>query len=272
MVKSMSKSVWKKVVYRSPLQYIIDFPIREYDLTKANISVLRDANAITEDLYQYLYNCPKDERNIIIGKMIGKNTDIETVRKAGIESARRVFMEINNLDDNDILAIRNDAMVVLSDRPMKLDITDRVKFRLESSYRSYYRLGMLDMYYDFDPINKIEILDIKGLGETAISLHANYMLDFLKEIFYCAQLEGVGTAIDILSKFYSDYINLKLDVGYYRELVSQSRYRLNRSFTTYQTIEMDVASESDKKYLDISYNANILMTLNKMLATSYFAK
>lgn len=268
----MSKSVWKKVSYKSSIQYVIDFPIREYDLTKANISVLRDANAISEDLYQYLYACPKDERNITIGKMIGKNTQLETVRKAGIENARRLFMEINNLDDSDILAIRNDAMVVLSDRPMKLDITERTKFRLEGSYRSFYRLGMIELYYDFDPINKIEVLDIKGLGENSIPLHADYMLDFLKELFYCAQLEGLGTAINILSQFYDNYINLRLEVGYYRELVSGSRYRLNRSFTNFQTIEMDWATERDKKYLDISYNANLLITLNKMFASNYFAK
>ena len=268
----MSRSVWKKVSYRSPIQYIIDFPIREYDLTKANISVLRDANAITEELYQYLYNCPKDERNILIGKMIGKNTEIEAIRKSGIENARRVFMEINNLDDDDILAIRNDAIVVLSDAQMRLDITERTHFRLENAYRSFYKLGVADMYYDFNPITKIEILDIKGLGNESIPLHTEYMLDFLKEIFYCAQIEGVGTAIDILSKFYDDYINLRLDIGYYRELVPGSRYRLNRSFTSYQTLEMDMAANYDKKYLDISYNANILLTLNKMLASSYFAK
>lgn len=270
MVKSMNRSVWKKVSYRSPIQYIIDFPIREYDLSKANISVLRDANAISEELYQYLYNCQKDERNIIIGNMIGRDTRIETVRKTGIENARRVFMEINNLSDDDILAIRNDAMVILSDRPMKLDITDRTKFRLEGAYRSFYKLGMADMYYDFDPINKVEILDIKGLGKYSIPLHSEYMLDFLKEVFYCAQLEGVETAIGILSKFYNDYINLNLSIGYYRELVPGSRYRLRREFTSYQSIEMDFATERDKKYLDISYNANILLTLNKMLASSYF--
>lgn len=268
----MSRSIWKKVSYKSPVQYIIDFPIREYDLSKANISVLRDANAISEDLYQYLYNCPKDERNILIGKMIGKNTEIETIRKNGIENARRVFMEINNLDDDDILAIRNDAMVILSDAQMHLDITERTHFRLENAYRSFYRLGMVEMYYDFNPITKIEILDTKGLGKESTSLHTEYMLDFLKEIFYCAQMEGVGTAIDILSKFYNEYINLKLDVGYYRELVPGSRYRLNRGFTSYQTLEMDMAANYDKKYLDISYNANILLTLNKMLASSYFAK
>lgn len=268
----MSRSVWKKVSYKAPIQYVIDFPIREYDLSKANISVLRDANAITEDLYQYLYSCPKDERNIIIGKMIGKNPEIEAIRKSGIENARRVFMEINNLEDDQILAIRNDAMVVLSDVPMRLDITDRVKFRQEGSYRSFYRFNMVEMYYDFDPINKIEILDIKGLGDHAIPLHAEYMLDFLKEIFYCAQLEGVDMALDILSNFYKKYIGLELDIGYYRELIPSSRYRLNRSFTTYQSIETEIATNRDKQYLDISYNANVLTTLNKMLATSYFLK
>lgn len=267
----MSRTLWAKVNYRSPMQFIIDIPIREYDISKANISVLRDANAISESEYNYLYNCPKEKRNTLVGLMISRNTKIEQVRKTGIESARKTFMEINNLDDKDILAIRNDSLMVLSDRPMILDITERVKFRLEGSYRSFYHLGFVDYYYDFNPITNTEILDIKGLGEEGIALHEKYMLDFLKELFYTAQIEGIPSAISLLSNFYNNYIRRRLDVGYYRELNSRSNYKLNiNSIAFAGGIELDKATRFDLRDIDINYNLNILLTLNKIFSSVYF--
>ena len=87
--------IWDKVLYRANIQYLIDTPIYEYDLSKANINVLRDKNAISEDLYQYLYQAPKLERNIMMGKMRAKNPHLTEILKEGIEEARKFFITKN---------------------------------------------------------------------------------------------------------------------------------------------------------------------------------
>lgn len=262
------RDLWRKSHYISNIGYLIDVPIQEYDISKANINTLRDANAISEEQYQYFLHCPKIEREIEIGKMQGRDASINPIIKNGIENARRIFMEINGIDDSQILAIRNDAIMVMGDRPMRLDITDRVKFRLDAEYRSFYKLQFAFMYYNFDLISKKEVLDIKGLGEASVSLHRSYMLDFFAELFYTAQIEGIEPAIKLLSIFYSKYINKELDVGYYRELNPQSAYKIDKRFVGCESIYTDYMP--DLKPVDISFNEKILRDLSRMYASIYF--
>lgn len=265
-------SLWKEKNYISNIKFIIDRPIVEYDISKANISVLRDAGAISEDQYAYLYNCPKDERSIIVGKMQRDDRNVTNILNDGIANARRVFMENNGIQDSEVLAIRNDSITVLSDRCMNTNITDRVQFRIAGSYRSYYKLiRNIELFYDYDLVSNKEVLDAKGLGDAHI-LHRNFMLEFLSEIFYQAQLDNVETALSTISNFYNQYIHRELDIGYYRELNSQSCYRLNSEFTMLGYIMANNLSNEEKQYLDIGFNAQILCTLVSYLSSIYFNK
>ena len=121
--------IWDKVLYRANIQYLIDTPIYEYDLSKANINVLRDKNAISEDLYQYLYQAPKLERNIMMGKMRAKNPHLTEILKEGIEEARKFFITKNEFLDSDILSIRNDAITTIGREAKIQAVSERVVFR-----------------------------------------------------------------------------------------------------------------------------------------------
>ena len=48
-VKVGMNHLWDKDRYSAKIEFIIDNFIREYDITKANISVLRDANVLSEE-------------------------------------------------------------------------------------------------------------------------------------------------------------------------------------------------------------------------------
>lgn len=263
--------LWEKSNYQSNIHYLIDIPIQEYDISKANINVLRDKCILSEEQYQYFLRCPKLEREIAIGKMQGADPSISLALKDGITSARQIFIETNNIKDQDILSIRNDAIMVIGDKLIKTDITDRVKFRLTGNYRSFYKINRLYMYYNFDLISKTEILDIKGLGEKGIALHKYHMLEFLSELFYTAQIDGVKEAIKLLSNVYSQYLEYRLDVGYYRELNEISRYKLKNEISLFNTLYIDNATNYDKmRYIDISYNEQIFRYLNRIYASIYF--
>ena len=262
-------NLWDKPNYKSNIQFLIDIPIREYDISKANINVLRDANILSEDQYQYFLHCPKLEREIAIGKMQGNDPSISLTLKEGITNARRVFMEMNAINPSDVLAIRNDAIMVIGDRYMKTDITDRVRFRLSGDYRSFYRINRMHLYYNFDLITKTEVLDIKGLGDLGVALHKNFMLEFISELFYTAQIEGVEMAIKLLANVYTQYINKSLSIEYYRELNEMSRYKL-LNMSNFSSWYLESASEYHKKLLDISYNEQIFRELNRIYASIYF--
>lgn len=264
--------IWEKVNYRSGIQFLIDYPIREYDITKANISVLRDTEVISEEQYQYFLQCPKLEREIAIGKMKGVNPSISSIEKEAISNARRIFIELNQIQDSEILEIRNDSICVIGNRPItNLQITSRVFFREDGRYTSYYHLGDLHLFYYANMIENAELLKIKGIGDLAYSLHHDYMIDLLKELFYTAQFEGVREAIPLLSTVYSNYNNLDMDINYYREFNSQSKFRL-KDMSGFDTFYMDYAQPFHKPLIDISYNSNILRQLNSMFASVYFGR
>lgn len=268
--------VWERTNYRADLQFLIDGTIREFDITKANINILRDANVISQETYMYLSQCPKMERQIYVGKLEGSNSEVVRILKNGIANARRVFMEANGIQDHEVLAIRNDAIMVIGNRPITtLNISERVAFREAAKYTSFYHVNYLDFYYYCNRVDEVEILDIKGIKDKdngALELHRHFMLEFLCTLFYCAQIEFLQDAITLLSCFHDNYINRRLPIEYYRELNSQSKYKLIPDMSTKWEYYLDYATEYDKFHnLDISYNEEILRKLNSMLASVYFA-
>lgn len=268
--------LWQKANYRSDIQFLIDTNIYEYDISKANISVLRDANVLSEEEYQYYYQAPKNIREIAIGKLQGRNPEVTSILKNGITNARRIFQESNNIKDSEILAIRNDSMTIIGRPAEYLNATDRVAFRMSGFYTSFYKINYQDYFYMYDVVNQTEDLAIKGLGDKGIELHKYYMLEFLLELFYSAQIEGVKTAIMLLQMFYNNYISRLLDINYYRELNPQSMFKLlfsdQHKRLTMSNIYADILVDRDKRYIDIGYNEAILRYLNSIYASIYFGQ
>lgn len=270
----MSNSLWQKHTYISNTEFIIGVLIREFDISKANISVLRDANILSEQQYQYYLCCDRMERQIAIGKLQGSNPEVVEILKAGILNAKRVFMEANNIDDSEILYIRNDAICIVGDRYIsRLQITDRVAFRESARYTSFYRFGSVHLLYYYDVINQKEHMDVKGLGNddsSALSLHKDFMIDFLSELFYTAQVEGIQNAIKLLAIVYQDYISMKMNIRYYREFNSMSNYKLKSDFSSISTLYLREATEWHKPLIDISFNESLFRHLNKIFASIIF--
>lgn len=267
----MSSTLWQKANYAAKIQYVIDSTIREFDISKANISVLRDANVLTEDQYQYYLKAPRMERQIVIGKLQGSDSRITNILKDGITNAKKVFMQTNSIQDSEILYIRNDAIAIIGPRVINnLAITSRVSFRESARYSSFYRFNAIDMLYFYDPVTNTERLDLKGLGDEGVELHKKFMLDFLCELFYRAQIDGVQEAISLIQTFHKNYVDMQLPIEYYRELNSQSRYKLLPSVSMYSSIYMDYATDYHKRYLDISYNEALLRHFNRIFASIYF--
>lgn len=266
----MSRTLWQKSHYAARIEYIVDSTIREFDISKANISVLRDANVLSEEQYQYYMNCPRMERQIAIGKLQGSNPKISEILKSGVLNAKKIFMESNSIDDSDILYIRNDAIAIIGQKLIRnFIISEHVTFRQSAIYTSFYRFNSIDFLYFYDPVTNTEVLDVKGLGEGGVQLHKEFMLEFLSELFYCAQMEGIQKAIQLLQNVHQNYLKGQLSIGYYREMNPGSRFKFNASMSMYSTVYMDYAPECYKRYLDISCNDSLLRYLMRVYASIY---
>ena len=106
-------------------------------------------------------------------------------------------------------------------------------------------------------------IDIKGIGdETKVQLHQNYMLSFIGSVLLTYERAGVIDSIHLIEDFYNDYLARRLDIGFYRELNSTSLYKIINSGYYLEDI-------SDINVIDISYNANIIRELWKIIISKY---
>lgn len=274
--------LWQKENYTIDADFIIGSFIEELDIEKCNINVLYNANIIDLDTYNYLYSADKHYREVWVGNNILKdNPNNNKILSDGITEARRRFFEALNLEDSDIVSIRKDSIFFIDkqSRFMGNGIVDipfdksPIRFRQKGIYTSFYKLKRrLIALYNNGRIPP-ESLSIAGIGDDNLLLHEKYFSDFLKALFQTAEFRGTEEAINLLKIFYMNYINLRLDIGYYREYNSFSRFRLNR-FSMYpnQDFMLDDVSEESKMSIDISYNENILRTLMKIYSTKYLSE
>lgn len=262
----MDKPLWEHTSFTSPANYILDARIVEYDIEKANISVLLDSGIITEEQYNMYYAMDKMEREIAIGKLQLKNRKVSDMLKLGITKARKHLCERLNLDYTNVLSIKNDAIFVLSSGfDLGLDyiqVSPHVRFRRKGVFRSYYKLARKEFFYDYNPISRQHVIDIKGLGDYAIGLQNNFMIAKFCDLFYIALSKGSRAALVELTKFYNSYMSKELPINYYRRLDSNCRYDLI-NVSEYANYQADYLLLEDKRNIDIGYNAKLLATLSQ---------
>lgn len=252
--------IYEYINYDSGLDYIISQYIREYDISKANINILYKYNILNKDKYEYFLKCPREERQISIGLMIKDNKNINNILKKGICRAREDFIKSNNIKENEILSINNDAIFLINKIPEYTKF-DNIEFKNKHTYTSFYKINKTKLYYFYDKINNVEILDVKGIDKNKLVLHENYLLDFLKVCFDSAQSEHINETLDLIITFYNNYLNLNLDLGYYREFNTLSDFKIKSDISGINVIRAQFLEEFNKKDIDIGYNLNFIRTL-----------
>lgn len=248
--------------YTLDIDNIISQYIREYDIQKANINILYKYNKIDNDLYNELINSDRMTRQIKIGLLIRDNPSLGKTLEKGLCEARRLFIESNNIEDDEILSIKKDAIFLINKIP-KITEFGNIKFVNKNIYTSFYKLEKhTHAFYYLDKFNGTEILDIKGISDDILPIHENHFIEFLKVVFESAQTESPVETLDIIINFYKQYIELKLDKEYYREFNAGSKFRFKSNFSQITTYTSDyLLNDSNKPYLDISYNMEIIRNL-----------
>lgn len=256
--------LYEKVNYNSNIPYIISNFIREYDISKANINVLLKYKCITQQQYDYFYNLNRNSRQVQIGLLLKKNPKYVTILQKGIVEAKKQFFESNNIKDEDVLCIKNDAIFLINKIP-KYTKFDNIEFLCKNTYTSFYKLNRLELYYFFDALTNYEKIDIKGMSKEAQNVHKDHFLEFLLVVFNSALFELPEQTLQIIISFYNKYLNLDVDIEYYRQFDSESRFLLKQT-TRYNVYKVDYVQEKDKNSVDISYNLNIIRELYKIFS------
>lgn len=270
MDSSMMK-IWEMSNYSSPINFLTSSFIREYDLSKANISSLLYKGVITEEEYKKYYSMDKQHREIAIGLLELKNPRISTIKKEGITEARKLLFESNNIANHEVLEIRNDAVFVINRdlEHMKFDIFD---FKLKNLYQSYAFINkQLSIYYAFDSIHGVDMIDIKGIKDEKLEIFRSNFIQFLCDVFYKLQCETIESTLEFITDFYQRYVKLELPKEFYREFNSFQSYKICSNNVGFEYGMNDIREE-DKKYLKIDYNQYIIRVLFKYISELYFSK
>lgn len=248
--------------------------IQEYDIRAANISMCREYGIIDDENYNYMLSINKQFREEFIGLQIKKEkeeSDNSSAYEAsltyrtiydGIKNAKIQLFTANNILPSEVVRIANDAVYV--NRPNLLMYTkfgNFIEFKLKMIAHMAIKLMPSLIIFFWTDNNGINI-DVKGINDEAKLLHQNYMLSFIGSVLLTYERAGIMDAIHLIQDFYKDYINRNLDKEFYREFNGNSFYKIINS--DYSLYEIDDISK-----IDISYNANLITELWKILLSKY---
>ena len=249
--------------------------IMEYDIKAANISMLRESNIISDELYRYLLAIDKQNRERFIGWQIKKEIEESKNRSAidgsityrtiyeGITNAKIQLFEANNILPNEVVRISNDAVYINRSSDLSVfKFGDYIEFKQKMIADNAIKLSSTLIIFYWNNTNGLN-LEVKGIGDKQKALeHQQYMLSFIASVLLTYERAGTLDAIHLIEDFYNDYINRKLPKQFYKELNSFSMYKIINS--GYYLLDID-----DINLLDISYNGNLIRELWKIIMTRY---
>jgi hypothetical protein len=252
--------------------YELDIPyysgyIVEYDIRKANINALRSRGVIDDSLYNMLFNADKQFREVYVGNMIKANPDIYKEIQIGIIDAKAQFFKANNIKNEEVLSIKNDAVFVLSSRKMKTQF-DLYEFANKGYYTFYFKSLKKQFFYRFDKHTNTDIIEVKGISEEKLVYHKDFFLKFLLDVFYTIERSSIEETLSYCNQFYEQYVSKRLDIHFYRELSPDNAYRITR--TDGRSYGISYAEPQYLDLIDINYNLRIIRDLINVVNMIYF--
>lgn len=266
----MPSSLWERVNYKTNVKHIENRYIYEYDIAKANISALLYGKRISEDEYNRFLSMDKNQREREIGLWIRNDNTVYKCISDGIKYAKHQLVFSNNIEDYEILSIKNDAIFTL--RELYNTEFGPFKFVPKNVYSIYMQLQELEIYY----IDNLEeggytstTIDIKGINDEKIPLHTGGILDTICDTCFMIQRGNDYQVIQYLMDVYEKYINRVLPINYYRSFDSSSTFSVQTQTLNFRT---DLADETMVGYLNIDRNLSILRDLLSIVSDIYHAK
>lgn len=264
----LNSQLYNSTVYKPQVPYIINTFIYEYDLSKANINTLLSQGVITKEKYDNLYYMNRNERQIQIGLMIRENKDIGKAIKDGIRDAKRMLFDTNNIQDWEVLTIKNDAVFIIG-RELQHTKFGNYNFIQKNKYTIYLQLNEYEIYYydRFDPQGQLDInIDVKGLNDSLLPLHEHGILELICYVCFELQRGSIGDVLSYVTNLYQDYLFRRLPLEYYREFNFKSQYVIKTEFSIFY---FDHISKDNIQYIDINCNLQLIRTLIQIISSIY---
>lgn len=248
----MSSKLYKRDTYLNKgIPFIFNTVIYEYDIRHAGISISKELKLLPKNTLDRIEKKSKNKKEISIalGKIQRSNKEFKEELSRGFEKMREKFFEANDLNDSDILSIKKDAIFAFK-QCNNLDYGE-VSFSLKNKYSSFIYTGLYELYYN------VLQLDVKGIDDKNIFPHKDYIIEFIKTVFYKREFEGKEAALRYIRVMADRYKRFELEVEFYRNFDKNGLYKSKDGEVLYSDITKTLLSE-----VDISYNwQNIFVPL-----------
>ena len=230
------------------IEYLFGDEIVEYDIKSAGFNIIKKYNLLSSCRIEYLETLPKESRNKQIGLYKREDKKLDRDMKEHIKEMRKLFIQSNDIGDNEILSIKNDAIYLINRVPEHVKF-DNILFVRKNVYSSYLYLNKFEIYMNKD------IVHLKGINDIELINHKDYMLDFMKEFSKLMENStSQSQQIRYIKEFANAYRNKELDNGYYRELNQESLFRPKENISFMQSLIGYTEYGGDLDKIDISYN------------------
>lgn len=228
--------------------HLYNVEIMEYDMRNAGLSLCKLYKLLPESTIQRLERMDKLSRTIQLGIMQREDADFRKAHSQAFIDGRKLFFEANGLEEANVLSIKKDAIFTMK-RCQHVEFNELV-FVNKNRYTSFYKFGQYEYYYF------AEGLDVKGISDDRLHLHADYMLSALHEFMYLMENVKIEKIIRYIKEFTYLYKTMQLSVGFYRELNSECCYRLKDFLEESYVVE----EINDKSLILPNYNFNTYLT------------
>lgn len=246
--------------------------IIEYDMRDGGLSIIKEDKLLPPNLIEKFSKMEKGiKRNAAIGKLRYKKeyADIPAKQNAAFTKYRLLFGEFNELEDEDILSIKKDA-IFSKKYCYHLKIGQYIEFAEKHIYQAYLYIKVqdpkgtknLEFYW-----SENGRLDVKGIDDKILDkYHRDYILKVIWRVLrYMVYFDKKG-AIEYLVNFMDDYKMRRLPMEYYRTFNDDSIYPIN--FEGRQMVWTDVGKDQIHD-IDISYNyIHIFTAILRVIASN----
>jgi len=254
----MSATLANQHIYTNENLGLVKSIIREYDMREAGFSLIKEYQLLKKSKIEYLENnFTKQERTIEIGKLQSSDKNLARNMMDAFREARREFCDLNEIENEDILSIKKDAIFIIKKQCKHLKIGKNIEFSMKNRYSSYCYLNKVEIYYSVWN----DEFDVKGVtNKDHLLLTHIYSIIKLNE-----KVNNKEIVFKNLQNLRLKYLEKKLPLEYYREINPNNGYRFLEKYGRYtpyvDEIDRDILDD-----IDISFNyINFIVPLISIL-------
>lgn len=240
------------------IKYIKNNVITEYDMKEAGFNLLKRINTFNNEELVYLESLTKEKRTIAIGKYLKNHPNVNKILMEEFVKARKVFFELNNISDNEVLSIKKDAIFLINKKCAYTKIDNYIEFRPKHNYTTFINISNNEFYFN----SYTKELDVKGLPEESKKHHQDYLFKELKKFLLLDSKGERKLLIEELLYFKNDFVCNNLEDGYYFDIYKGS-YLINL-FSSY-IIGIDVSTPELRELFVVKNNLNFIIELISIL-------